>query len=276
MSNPAISILLPVFNSAEYLKSCIDSILNQTFTSFELIIVNDGSVDNSENIIKSYSDSRIVYIKNETNCGLIYSLNMAIRAAKGKYIARMDGDDIAESSRLELQKRFLDNNSNIGIVACLINFIDENNQARGYWELDQKTLTPVAIKNKMKRESCIAHPSVMGKAELFKKYGYKKYQKNIEDYDLWLRLLNDNIVISKLDSTLLSYRIHNKSITKKDQKEKNVFFKISRCKWRFVYYEVVTGKLSIFVLSVLFWSLLDVIKGIGKEINKAFLNSFLN
>ena len=91
------SVLMPVYNCALYLAEAIESILNQTFTDFELIVLDDGSTDGSAEIAKSYNDSRIVYHCNEKNLGLANNLNVGLRMAKGKYIARMDGDDISLS-----------------------------------------------------------------------------------------------------------------------------------------------------------------------------------
>lgn len=271
MYGPTISILFPVFNAAKFLSFSIESILNQTFQDFELIIINDGSIDESENIIRSYKDHRIIYVKNDINKGLVYSLNKGIELAKGKYIARMDADDIALPMRFEIQNEFLDSQSQIGVVASTINFINEKNEIIGFWRLDQKTLTPEKIRKKMLKESCIAHPSIMGRSEIFKTYMYKDYQKNIEDYDLWLRLLNDKIIIAKINNPLLLYRIHNASITKKDHKKENVFFKIARCKSKFVSNEVTAGKFSLFVLCVFFYSIIDLVKGLAKTVKKSFV-----
>src|SRR4051812_24164992 len=103
MSSPAITILLPVYNCREYLHEAIISLLSQTFTDFELLILNDGSTDDTEKVIQSFSDNRVVYIKNESNKGLIYTLNKGVTLAKGKYIARMDADDISLPKRLQKQ-----------------------------------------------------------------------------------------------------------------------------------------------------------------------------
>ena len=96
---PKVSVLLPVYNAEKYLQEAIDSILRQTFTDFELLLINDGSTDGSEEVIRQYHDDRIVYIKNDGNKGLIYTLNRGIEAAKGTYIARMDADDVSLPER---------------------------------------------------------------------------------------------------------------------------------------------------------------------------------
>ena len=111
MSKPLVSVLMAVYNGEKYLLEAIESILNQTYTNFEFLIINDGSTDSTEEIILSYSDQRIRYIKNEQNLKLIASLNKGLDLAKGKYIARMDADDISLPDRLEKQVNFLERNS---------------------------------------------------------------------------------------------------------------------------------------------------------------------
>lgn len=103
LNNPLISVLMPAYNAEKYIKEAIESILNQTFSNFEFIIIDDGSIDATEEIIKSFKDSRIVYIKNEKNLGLIKTLNKGISIARGEFIARMDSDDISMPQRFELQ-----------------------------------------------------------------------------------------------------------------------------------------------------------------------------
>ena len=109
MNTPAVSVIMPVYNADKFLNQAIHSILNQTFTDLEFIIINDGSEDKSKEIIKGYQDSRIIYLENTRNEGLVPSLNKGISAAKGKYIARMDADDIALESRLQMQIDFFTN-----------------------------------------------------------------------------------------------------------------------------------------------------------------------
>ncbi len=114
---PLISVVMPVYNSEKYLEEAINSILNQTFTDFEFIILNDGSTDKTEDIILSYSDSRILYIKNKTNLQIVKTLNKGIELASGKYIARMDSDDISSPERFEKLIEFMENNHEIDICS---------------------------------------------------------------------------------------------------------------------------------------------------------------
>ena len=116
MTKPMVSVVMPVYNGSKYLKEAIDSILNQTFTNFELIIINDGSTDNSEDIIFSYQDRRIYYLKNEHNKGICITLNRGLDNARGKYIARMDCDDISMPQRLAKQVNYLERHRDVGAL----------------------------------------------------------------------------------------------------------------------------------------------------------------
>src|SRR6478752_4840840 len=209
MNVPAVSVILPAYNCEKYIAKAIESVLHQTFTDLELIIVNDGSTDRTEEIIRSFSDPRILYQVNNTNKGLVFTLNKGIDIANGSYIARMDGDDICHPERLAKQKIFLDQNDEITIIASTIDFINEQEEKTSIWELDRQTITPEQIKKAMLKQNCIAHPTVMIRSEVLKKMKYKEYQKNIEDYDLWLRMLNRGYKIAKLNEPLLLYRIHD-------------------------------------------------------------------
>ncbi|MFT5919102.1 MAG: glycosyltransferase involved in cell wall biosynthesis, partial [Granulosicoccus sp.] len=119
---PLVTVLLPVYNAEKFLEQAIRSVLDQTFTEFEFLIINDGSTDRSEEIIVSFNDSRIRYIKNETNLKLIKTLNKGIEFASGKYIARMDADDISLPTRFEQQVALLEKQPEIGVCGtnCII------------------------------------------------------------------------------------------------------------------------------------------------------------
>ncbi len=113
--NPKVTVLMPVYNAEKYLKTAIESILKQTFSDFELLIINDGSTDGSEEIIRSFNDKRIRLFNNEQNLGIIKTLNKGLNLAKGEYIIRMDADDISLPDRLELQVKYMEENPGIGI-----------------------------------------------------------------------------------------------------------------------------------------------------------------
>ena len=251
MTAPEISIILPVHNSGRYIRKTIDSLLAQSFRNFELIIINDGSTDDSETIIQSYTDPRIVYYTNESNKGLIFTLNRGIFMARGKYIARMDADDICLPERLELQKLWLDEHTDASMVACTIQFIDEQDAPAGAWPLDRSTITRQAIHKTLPKENCIAHPSIMGRTGVFKAYWYAENQKNTEDYDLWLRLAADGHIIDKINRDLLLYRVHQQSVTQAHLRKGNMFLKLYHCKRRFVWQRIRSGKFNGFVARVM-------------------------
>lgn len=268
MITPVVSVILPVYNSGRYIAAAIDSILTQSLSNFELIIINDGSTDNSETIILSYTDPRIVYISNDGNKGLIFSLNKGIEIAKGKYIARMDADDICMPERLALQKQWLDEHEETSVVGCNIQFINDHNEPAGSWQLDLATITNAAIKRTLPKENCMAHPSVMGRAAIFKQYRYAPYQQNIEDYDLWLRLAADGNTIEKINKVLLLYRVHVQSVTTLHLRKANTFLKLYTCKKKFVWRRIRLGRFNLFDARVMAWMLLDLARAPLKSIKR--------
>lgn len=265
MAIPEVSIILPVYNGGQYLSKAIDSILSQSFPGFELIIINDGSTDNSEQVITAYRDPRIVYIVNDGNRGLIYTLNRGIEEAKGKYIARMDSDDVCLRNRLELQKKWLDENADTAVISSRVTYIDENDKDAGKWQIDWDTTSADRIKKILPKLNCIAHPSVMIRSEVLKAYRYKEYQKNIEDYDLWLRMAADGKKIEKINISLLLYRVHSQSVTNVYLRSMNVFFKHFHCKRKYLYHRIIRGKFNSFDASVFV--------EMSWDLNKAFFKS---
>ena len=265
---PLVSIILPAYNCEAYLQQTINSLLQQTYTNFELLIINDGSTDSTFEIINSYTDSRIQLIQNDGNKGLIYSLNNGFELAKGKYIARIDADDICLPERIEKQVNWLEQNPSTAVVASTIQFINEKNVVTGFWDLDRKTITKEVIKKAMLWECCIAHPSVMIRSSIIKNYKYNSYQKHIEDYDLWLQLLADNFVIEKINEPLLLYRVDQQSVTGSVHRNKNSFFSIATAKRKFLWHRIKKAKWSVFETKLLFTLGCNFLMGIGKEIKK--------
>lgn len=211
-----ISVILPVYNAEKYVREAIESILNQTYDDFELIIINDGSKDKSGNIIASFSDSRIRNIPNDKNMGLIYTLNKGLSLAQGKYIARMDADDIAYPNRLEMQMDYME-----GHPDCIVCGTDvmpyKNNHDLWFlstiYKYDDKS-----IKKQLVMTSCFAHPTVMIRSEVLRKTGicYNDSYKYAEDYKFWIDL-EPYGQFHNIKKRLLHYRItqtqvtHNKS-----------------------------------------------------------------
>ena len=208
---PKISVIMSVFNGSKFLSDAIQSILNQTFKEFEFIIVDDGSTDNSLNIIRSFesADSRIKVIS-KLNEGLAKSLNAAISVSKGKFIARMDADDISYENRLEKQYEYMQKNKSIDLCGCSMDIIDE---------LGNVTSEKIQISNiddiQKKRyfQSPILHITFFGKKSFFVKHnGYREQFKYAQDYDLVLRGINTGAKICNIKDKLVQYRDYQQKI----------------------------------------------------------------
>ncbi|MDE6649569.1 MAG: glycosyltransferase [Muribaculaceae bacterium] len=208
---PAISVVMPVYNGELYLRDSIDSILNQSFSDFELIIINDGSNDNSIKIIRSYEDPRIIVLNNEENKGLIYSLNRGIHNSKGKYIARMDADDCCHKRRLAEQWQFMEEHKEIGICGTAYNIISSDGGHK------KKILESNPLQNRANLMffPVLAHPSVIIRKSVLDEFNleYKEEYKHAEDYGLWVEA-SKYTQISNIKKALLNYRVLDNSITR--------------------------------------------------------------
>jgi len=221
-TNIFLSIIMPVYNSEQFLKIAIESILNQTHTNFEFIIINDASTDNSENIILKFSDERIKYFKNIVNIGVAETLNIGIQLAKSEYIARMDSDDIALPIKFETQIKQFKYNANL--VLCGTNYTIFNKK-----ELIVKNIKLPEhnddIKLSLLFENTICHPSVIFKKKIWLNNNkYNKLDINSEDYGLWTRSILDGDYYN-VQEELLKYRIHDSNISRTHFKRSQVAFK---------------------------------------------------
>ena len=197
---PAISVLMPVYNGEKYLREAIDSILGQTFTDFEFIIVDDGSTDATPRILEEYAqkDSRVRVLTNEVNSKIAASLNRGLAAARAPLIARMDADDISLPQRLEKQYQFMQENKHIAVCGTAFSVL-------GKAQTVQKPFSNFAIKAELLFTCCIAHPTVIYRKESIP--GYCAKSPPAEDYDLWLSLVAKNeVVFANLPDNLLLYR----------------------------------------------------------------------
>ena len=215
--NPKISVVMSVYNAEKYLDEAIESILKQTYKDFEFIIINDGSIDKSLEIIEKYKqqDERIVLISRE-NKGLIASLNEGIEKARGKYIARMDADDISLPKRFEEQLKIMENDKEIVVCGSWINVFGENRKEKisKYFQYDKE------IKANLIMSCCFAHPSVMMRRDAFldNNIWYDENFKNAEDYHLWTQLARVGKFYN-IPKVLLNYRFLETSITRVAEKE---------------------------------------------------------
>ncbi|MCC6818448.1 MAG: glycosyltransferase family 2 protein [Bacteroidia bacterium] len=200
--NPKVSILLPVFNAEAYLKEALDSLLSQTYADYELLIINDGSSDSSDNIIKSVIDQRIIYKKFDSNQGLIHVLNYGLSIAKGDYILRMDADDIAAPNRIEKQLFFMEQNPNVGVCGTQLNLIGANDNV-------DRPCNDEDLRWWFFKSTPFAHPSVIIRNNVLKNY-HLQFDINAyvaEDFDLWWKIaFHSNL--ANLPEKLLWYRVH--------------------------------------------------------------------
>lgn len=220
INNSLVSVILPVYNGEKYIAQSVDSILNQTYNNIELIIIDDGSSDNTLKIINSYlNDPRVIVITRK-NKGLVQSLNEAIDISRGKYIARMDADDIAAVDRIEKQIDFLSNNIDVAVVGSRVILINENGDEIGYC---YRPLTVDAIKCYFYYGSPLVHPSVVYNLNVLSKDKIKYYKDDYpaEDLGLFLRLSKE-FKIRNIKSPLLRYRITSTGISiSNNEKQKN-------------------------------------------------------
>lgn len=206
-----VSVVMPVYNGETYLRECIDSVLAQTFTDFEFIIVDDGSTDNTENIIKSYTDDRIVYIKKRHD-GISEALNLGIRRSIGLYIARMDADDMMYPNRLKVQVGFLENHKEYDAVGAGMEWGNGKTE-KEYWQWEKDSEVKIEYFNQ--GNNCISHPTMMFRASTFKSLPiwYEKLYDGCEDYKLWHTMLTHGRRIFYLREVLHYYRQHSGQTT---------------------------------------------------------------
>lgn len=213
MNSPLVSIILSVHNASKYLEACLVSITSQTYKNWELIIVNDGSTDHSEEIITkiiSLVSNPVAYIPLDRNRGLTFATNLAINHAKGKYIAKMDADDIMLETRLAEQVSFLEQHPNISVLGSNAIDINESDHEIGVTNVPLEDNT---IKKKLFSYYPIIHPTVMIRSSVFSTgIHYRDIYPRAEDYDLWYRLYNA-IEFANLEKPLLKKRSHPEQIT---------------------------------------------------------------
>lgn len=221
---PKISVILPAYNGEKYLDESVQSILNQTFTGFEFIIINDGSQDNTLKIIKKYqkNDKRIILINNKKNKGASESLNSGFKAAKGKYIACFCADDISHPRRLELEFNYLENNPHIFLAGNSGIYINEvGKEIRRFRKYDNYKMLAWRL-----RKSCsIIFPSIM-----FRNEGIASMDKNFspaDDYNLYFELLKKGKNLTNIPPFLIKIRVHKESLSiSKNKKQEYLMNKV--------------------------------------------------
>ncbi|MDC7783894.1 glycosyltransferase family 2 protein [Priestia megaterium] len=208
-----VSVIMSTYDEdVKLVAESIDSILNQTYTNLEFIIVLDNPNNISlRNLLISYTDPRIKLLFNEKNIGLVKSLNYALGHCKGTYIARMDADDISKKERLEIQKKYLEEN-NIDFVFTDVAYIDETGNK--LFESRNRALNPIQVKKALEKINVSNHPTWFLKREIYDSlHGYRDINY-CEDYDFSLRALNSGFIIGKINKSTLLYRIRKDSISR--------------------------------------------------------------
>jgi glycosyltransferase involved in cell wall biosynthesis len=224
-STPEISVLMPAFNAEKYIGKAIESILCQSFSNFEFIIINDGSTDRTKEIIQSYNDPRIILF-NQDNLGIAKALNLGLAIASADLVARFDADDIALPNRLELQYKAFAEDKLLVVVGSSVNYIDEEGNEVFEWE--PPAFTDKEIKTLANTVCPFIHSSVMYKKEpILDLYGYNEHAHSFEDHLLWVQVLSKGKVFN-LKQPLIKVRLNANSITIDERWRPAVFRKIKK------------------------------------------------
>ncbi|WP_066852923.1 glycosyltransferase family 2 protein [Halodesulfovibrio spirochaetisodalis] len=209
---PKVSILLPAYNQEKYIEETVESILSQTFTDFEFIILDDASSDRTAERIQTFEDERITFYQNAENLGSVGTLNKGLALCRGEYIARIDGDDIAYPDRLAKQVAFLDSHPDVGVVGSAVQCFSDSGMGKVMrYETDSAALFSSFL---LAETSMVAHPAVMMRRCLFEGgIQYSQEHFYAEDYKLW-NDLKWHTRIANMSEVLLKYRIHQASMSR--------------------------------------------------------------
>ena len=213
MDKPILSMVMGVYNGERFLREAIDSILSQTFSDFEFIIVDDGSTDSSVDIVRSYSDTRIRLYLNESNHGISYTANRGISLARGKYVARMDQDDWSHPDRFRKQIEFLESHPDIDILGTMRDSICDGRRTPPYWKWYIER--PCDMRYMMNFDDYIYHTTMMFRREAYEKNNirYDECYKYANDFDFCLKFVRA-CNASVLKDVLVTYRYYESQTTK--------------------------------------------------------------
>ena len=212
VSNPAVSVVLPTYNDEAYIADAIESILRQSFENFEFLIIDDGSTDQTARIVRRYAktDGRIQVIS-QPNSGIVSALNYGISLARGHYIARMDGDDISDHRRFELQLAYLESHPSVVALGTAYTFIDERSDA-----IEARPVPQTVLRTKLygpdPSSAWLCHPSTMMRTSTLRAVGGYRYYRHAEDADLWIRL-EEYGELRNLTENLFQWRRHSRRVS---------------------------------------------------------------
>jgi glycosyltransferase involved in cell wall biosynthesis len=244
--NPLVSIIMPTYNAGNYLREAIESIFSQTYQNFELIVINDGSTDNTQSILSSYNDSRLRIINQERR-GLTKSLNRGIEMSRGEYIARQDADDVSLPRRIEVQVKFLNANPEIALVGTFIRCMDSEGRnlktfiigeepGKSLLDLSKELggvvaligKTPEDVQRLLRRgRNCIMHGTVMFRREILRTVGmYEERFPVAQDYEFWLRVSN-HFKLTNIGEVLYKIRLHKGRISESAKAEQKRYMTLA-------------------------------------------------
>jgi len=284
-TNPFASVLMPVYNAEKYLAEAIESILHQTYSNFEFLIFDDGSTDNSLNIIKAHKDPRIKVFHSQANDGLVKHLNKGIDIAKGKYIVRMDADDISHPTRLEEQVAFMEKNPEVGVCGSYVEVFGKMAYISKLPTDHEQMIVALLY------FTPIIHPSVIIRKDVLDYFNirYKPAFLFAEDTELWYQL-SKVTRLANIPRVLLKYRIHNQniSVTKWESHQLGLLKKIRKLQYEallgrnlcqieesFIYEELDVNPNNLYIISRFFRELRTINKKKQFYLPKIF-NQFLN
>ena len=247
MVHPTISVILPIYNCEDYIYESVQSILEQTFGDFELLIINDGSTDKSKQIILSLDDKRIRYLENRTNQGLIKTLNKGLHFSEGEFIARMDADDLCVNTRFQMQLEYFRQERNVDILGTNQYIIGTNERILHQSDNEEN-------KVRLLLQPAVAHSSVMIKkrALIRNKLYYDKVALYAEDYKLWIDSSLCGLSIQNLPEYLCGYRIHENQISKiQSHIQKMVTDRIRLAYAKYFFSDIINGNEKDYLLLLL-------------------------
>lgn len=226
---------MPVHNGEPYLQAAVDSILKQTFQNFEFLIVDDGSKDRSTDLIRSYSDSRIILIQNEQNLGTVHALNQGIISAKGEYIVRMDCDDISLPERIEHLVKFMNCNHDVGVAGSAMRLIKKGKLKNTRYQPDSDE----ELKITLLFNTCFFHPTVIMRSSLVKDHPYPENLVYTQDYNYWTQIAK-HTRFANLDNTLLYFREHSGQTSNRKKETQ----RLNARKVRAEYLQTIVGNIN--------------------------------
>ena len=213
MKPPELSIIMPVYNSAKYVVEAVDSLLSQSYSNFELIIINDASTDGTAELLDNIQDERIRLLNNDKNMGIVYSRNRGLAVARGDFIAPFDGDDVASPEKFEKQIDFLNKNTSYALLGSWVKIIDDKgNLMKQKWRLHAR---PELIPSILLFRNYFVQSSVVIRRNAIPVGGYKPISDVGEDYRMWIEVARKYPTWNFPDY-LIKYRIHGSSITNSD------------------------------------------------------------